>query len=315
LKKYEEDEKMAVNPRQSKIDALLASIEIGSDEKVIKTRCHGLQLADFPLILSQLCLKPKPGGTAVKLDSVEAVEAGETVEKEDKEAEEDEEDFQDTQEVIVAEPGMAYLFGFEEPSTVTIPVLSPSLTTEPSLAYLFGFENNQTKVTPIGSGKICRRLADTGVCEENKKDKSCHHLHPTKCSFYANFGLAKINPKGCKSAECKFLHVVICRFKLKALCKKQICSLQHLQPEAVAKRAKVKTENVNQIHPKENVKSMSSQQKTVPAWDKPGQVEDRSFLDQGLDQRIKRIEDMLLMMIPSHQGVVPLESSRWPPGT
>jgi hypothetical protein len=69
------DEKMAVNPKHSKIDALLASIEIGSDEKVIKTRCHGLHLADFPLILTQLCLKPKPGATAVKVNSVDSVEA------------------------------------------------------------------------------------------------------------------------------------------------------------------------------------------------------------------------------------------------
>jgi hypothetical protein len=234
---------METHPRQAKIDALLAAIKVGADEKVITTRCKALNLADFSLVLTQVCLKPET--------------AGETVEKEEKEAEEDEEDFQDTQEVIVAEPSLAYMFGFEEPSTVTIPVLSPSLTTVPSLAYLFGFEDNQTQVTPTGSGKICRRLADTGVCEENKKDKSCHHLHPTKCSYYANFGLARTNPKSCKSADCKFLHVVICRYKSKALCKKKVCSLQHLQPEAVDKRAKVEPENVNQINSRENVKSMS----------------------------------------------------------
>jgi hypothetical protein len=106
-----------------------------------------------------------------------------------------------------------------------------------------GFGNKQPKQTHLttsttvttGSGKICRRLADTGVCEENKKDKSCQDLHPAKCSYYANFGLARINPKGCWSNnnDCKFLHVVICRYKYKALCKKQVCSLQHLQPGAV----------------------------------------------------------------------------------
>jgi hypothetical protein len=48
-----------VNPRQPKIDALLAAIGIG-DETVITSSCKGLQLADFYLIVTQVCLKPKP---------------------------------------------------------------------------------------------------------------------------------------------------------------------------------------------------------------------------------------------------------------
>jgi hypothetical protein len=50
---------MAVNPRQPKIDALLAAIGVG-DETVITSSCKGLQLADFYLIVIQVCLKPKP---------------------------------------------------------------------------------------------------------------------------------------------------------------------------------------------------------------------------------------------------------------
>jgi hypothetical protein len=60
---------MEKNPRQAKIDALLAAIEIGSDENVITTRCKGLHLADFPVILIQVCLKPKPGLKAVGKDN------------------------------------------------------------------------------------------------------------------------------------------------------------------------------------------------------------------------------------------------------
>jgi hypothetical protein len=54
----EKDVKM-VNLRQPKIDALLAAIGIG-DETVITSSCKGLQLADFYLIVTQVCLKPKP---------------------------------------------------------------------------------------------------------------------------------------------------------------------------------------------------------------------------------------------------------------
>jgi hypothetical protein len=51
--------KMAVNPRQPKIDALLTAIKVG-DETVIMSSCKGLQLADFYFIVTQVCLKPKP---------------------------------------------------------------------------------------------------------------------------------------------------------------------------------------------------------------------------------------------------------------
>jgi hypothetical protein len=138
-----------------------------------------------------------------------------------------------------------------------------------------GFDNKtkQTIVTP--TEKICRKLMDTGACEDKK---NCQHLHPVKCSYYAGFGLARINPNGCKSADCKFLHVVICRYKYKALCKKQLCSLQHLQPKAVEKKAKVQPE----IQPKK-----------APTT--------AAFLDQSLDLRMSRIEGLLMMMIPSQK--------------
>jgi hypothetical protein len=140
---------------------------------------------------------------------------------------------------------------------------------------------------------ICRRLRDTGVCEQNKNDKSCQDLHPAKCSYYAGFGLARVNPRGCKSNDCKFLHVVICRYKSKALCKKQVCSLQHLQPEAVEKKAKVQPENVHH------------QPKKAPTT--------AAFLDQGLDQRMSKIEGLLMMMI--QQRGLPPAPSGWPLGT
>jgi hypothetical protein len=266
---------MAVNPRQSKIDALLASIEIGSDEKVIKTRCHGLQLADFPLILTQLCLKPKPGATAVKVDSVEAVI---------KAANDENVAVATTTTTAEKEDGPAV----ESTEVVKSPPSYLSVVKS-------GFGNKQTKQTTVTpTGKICKKLMDTGACEEKK---SCQHLHPVKCSYYASFGLARTNPKGCKSTDCKFLHVVICRFKYKALCKKQLCSLQHLQPKAVEKKAKVQPEIVHH-QPK---KAPTTAASTV------------SFLDQGLDQRMSKIEGLLMMMI--QQRGLPPAPSGWPLGT
>jgi hypothetical protein len=158
-----------------------------------------------------------------------------------------------------------------------------------------GFDNKtkQTIVTP--TEKICRKLMDTGACEDKK---NCQHLHPVKCSYYAGFGLARLNPKGCKSTDCKFLHVVICRFKYKALCKKQLCSLQHLQPKAVEKKAKVQPEEVIHHQPK---KAPTTAASTV------------SFLDQGLDQRMSKIEGLLMMMI--QQRGLPPAPSGWPLGT
>jgi hypothetical protein len=156
-----------------------------------------------------------------------------------------------------------------------------------------GFGNKQTKQTTVTpTGKICKKLMDTGACEEKK---CCQHLHPVKCSHYASFGLARINPKGCKSNDCKFLHVVICRSKYKALCKKQLCSLQHLQPEAVEKKAKVQPAQPVNVH---------HQPKKAPTT--------ASFLDQGLDQRMSKIEGLLMMML--QRGLPPAHSG-WPLGT
>jgi hypothetical protein len=62
-----EDNKMAVNPRQPKIDALLAAIRVG-DETVIISSCKGLQLAYFHLIVTQVCLQPKLVGDLEEKD-------------------------------------------------------------------------------------------------------------------------------------------------------------------------------------------------------------------------------------------------------
>jgi hypothetical protein len=318
---------MAVNPRQPKIDALLAAIGIG-DEKVIKTRCHGLHLADFPLILTQLCLKPKPGATTVKVDSVGSVEAVIVVDKNDENvavatttattttnAEREGGPAAATtpavESTVVVKSPPSYLsvvksgFGNNQtkqtkkedgPAAATTPADESTVVVKSPPSYLSavksGFGNKQTKQTTVTpTGRICKKLMDTGACEEKK---SCQHLHPVKCSYYAGFGLARLNPKGCKSTDCKFLHVVICRFKYKALCKKQLCSLQHLQPKAVEKKAKVQPEIVHH------------QPKETPVTATPT----GSFLDQGLDQRMSRIENLLMMMIPSQQRL-----SGWPHGT
>jgi hypothetical protein len=348
------DEKMAVNPRQSKIDALLTSIEIGSDEKVIKTRCHGLHLADFPLILTQLCLKPRPGAKGDKVGSVGAVIATTTTKeggpatttatpaenavvvksppsylsvvksgfgnKQTKQTKKGggpaaAATTPAVESIVVVKSPPSYLSvvksGFGNKQTkqtkkgggpaaaaaATTPAVESIVVVKSPPSYLSvvksGFGNKQTKqITVTPTGKICKKLMDTGACEEKK---SCQHLHPVKCSYYASFGLARTNPKGCKSTDCQFLHVVICRFKYKALCKKQLCSLQHLQPKAVEKKAKVQPEEVIHHQPKE-----------TPITATPT----GSFLDQGLDQRMSRIESLLLMMIPSQQRV-----SGWPHGT
>jgi hypothetical protein len=308
------DEKMAVNPRQSKIDALLASIEIGSDEKVIKTRCHGLHLADFPLILTQLCLKPRPGAKGDKVGSVGAVIATTTT----KEGGPATTTATPAENAVVVKSPPSYLSvvksGFGNKQTkqtkkgggpaaaaaATTPAVESIVVVKSPPSYLSvvksGFGNKQTKqITVTPTGKICKKLMDTGACEEKK---SCQHLHPVKCSYYASFGLARTNPKGCKSTDCQFLHVVICRFKYKALCKKQLCSLQHLQPKAVEKKAKVQPEEVIHHQPK---KAPTTATSTV------------SFLDQGLDQRMSKIEGLLMMMI--QQRGLPPAPSGWPLGT
>jgi hypothetical protein len=136
---------MAVNPRQPKIDALLAAIGIG-DEKVIKTRCHGLHLADFPLILTQLCLKPKPGATTVKVDSVGSVEAVIVVDKND-------------ENVAVATTTATTTTNAEReggPAAATTPAVESTVVVKSPPSYLSvvksGFGNNQTKQTKKEDG-------------------------------------------------------------------------------------------------------------------------------------------------------------------
>jgi hypothetical protein len=232
---------MEKNPRQAKIDALLAAIGIG-DKAMIISCCKGIQNTDFQLIVTKVCLKPirkddesdvnAAGWALVPVATTTATTTTTTTTTAEKE-----------EEVGDANVGGGAPTAVE--STVVVKSPPSYLSVVKS-----GFGNKQTKqstVTVTPTGKICRRLMDTGICEEKK---SCQHLHPVKCSYYAGFGLARVNPKGCKSTDCKFLHVVICRFKYKALCKKQLCSLQHLQPKAVEKKAKVQPEIVHH-QPKE----------------------------------------------------------------
>jgi hypothetical protein len=282
-----------IHPRQAKMDALLAAIKSGADEKVITTKCKALNLADFPMILMKLCLKPELKTVGEDKDENVTIKDGD-------------DDDQDTTGQVVTDDkdgddndgnrGATVVIVDENAATaVQSTVVVKRLWSKPSYLSVVksGFDNKQTKETIVTpTEKICRKLMDTGACEDKK---NCQHLHPVKCSYYAGFGLARLNPKGCKSADCKFLHVVICRFKYKALCKKQLCSLQHLQPKAVEKKAKVQPEFVHH------------QPKETPVTATPT----GSFLDQGLDQRMSRIESLLMMMmIPSQQRL-----SGWPHGT
>jgi hypothetical protein len=317
---------MEVHPRQAKIDALLAAIGIG-DEAMIISCCKGIQNADFQLIVTKVCLKPirkddksdvnaalvpKPGSgltasvatttTAEKRGGPAAVAAATTPA----------ENIESTVEVKSPPSYLSVVgsgFGNKQtkqtkkedgPAAATTPAVESIVVVKSPPSYLSvvksGFGNKQTKqITVTPTGKICKKLMDTGACEEKK---SCQHLHPVKCSYYASFGLARTNPKGCKSTDCQFLHVVICRFKYKALCKKQLCSLQHLQPKAVEKKAKVQPEEVIHHQPK---KAPTTATSTV------------SFLDQGLDQRMSKIEGLLMMMI--QQRGLPPAPSGWPLGT
>jgi hypothetical protein len=181
-------------------------------------------------------------------------------------------------------------------------------------------EKTQKSKPKSKSNTICRRLMDTGVCEQNKTDKSCLDLHPIKCIHYANCGLARSNPNGCRSADCKFLHVVICRYKTKAHCKKQVCFLQHLQPKPEEKTTKVKPEVKPQVknvdHQKTRPNSLETKQAPTAA---AGVHTGRSFLDQGESQRLSRLEDkldkMIMMLIPGQQRSFAQAASGWPHGT
>jgi hypothetical protein len=63
-------------------------------------------------------------------------------------------------------------------------------------------EKRLQALVAIRATRICRNMMDTGVCDQNKGDKSCQYSHPKKCIHYATYGLAKTNPNGCRSADC-----------------------------------------------------------------------------------------------------------------
>jgi hypothetical protein len=182
-------------------------------------------------------------------------------------------------------------------------------------------EKRLQALVALRATRICRNMMDTGVCDQNKNDKSCQYSHPKKCIHYATYGLTKTNPNGCRSADCKYLHVVICRYKTKAQCKKQVCCLQHLQPKPEEKTTKVKPEAKPQA--KKNV----DHQKTGPISVEPkqgptaavGVTTERSFLDQGQSQRLSRLKDMLekvmMMLTPRQPRSFAQAASGWPPGT
>jgi hypothetical protein len=257
--------------QQKVIDATIDLVKLGGDVAVVTGCCKGLVKGDLVLLVGLLStLVPKPRVTADGVKSagnasgVASVATTSTkgTEKEEKVADGgfDASAAAESTEVVKIPPsylsfvksGFGNIGKVVHTNSVEHGEFDASAAAEstgvverhPSYLSVVksGFSSKQTKQTPLvaPTGKICRKLMDTGACEEKK---SCQHLHPDKCSYYANFGLARNNPKGCKSAEnCKFLHVVICRYRIKAQCKKKVCSLQHLQPKPVERTAKVETE-------------------------------------------------------------------------
>jgi hypothetical protein len=304
-----------IHPRQAKMDALLAAIKDGADERVITTKCKALNLADFPLILIQLCLKPEPElktaqdneNVTIKVKEAEEIEAKEeslVPKPVDKEDQEDDGGHDET--VIVVHNGAANA------------VIS---TDDPEAAKRDVVEKRLQALVALRATRICRNMMDTGVCDQNKNDKSCQYSHPKKCIHYATYGLSKTNPNGCRSADCKYLHVVICRYKTKDQCKKQVCFLQHLQPKPEKKTAKVKPEVKPEVRKADHQKTrpISVEQKQGPTA-AVGVTTERSFLDQGQSQRLSRLEDMLervmMMLIPRQQPrSFAQAASGWPPGT
>jgi hypothetical protein len=264
--------------QQSVVDATISLVKGGKDASEVIKRCKSLVKDDLLLLIGLLSsLVVENAGNASGVDPVATATTATTT---------------TTTTTAEKEGG---------PATTTATPAENAVVIKSPPSYLSvvksGFGNKQTKQTTVTpTGKICKKLMDTGACEEKK---CCQHLHPVRCSYYASFGLARINPKGCKSNDCKFLHVVICRFKYKALCKKQLCSLQHLQPEAVEKKAKVQP-----VQPVQPV-NVHHQPKKAPTT--------ASFLDQGLDQRMSKIEGLLMMMI-QQRGLPPAHSG-WPLGT
>jgi hypothetical protein len=174
-------------------------------------------------------------------------------------------------------------------------------------------EKRLQALVALRATKICRNMMETGLCDQNKNVKSCQYSHPKKCNHYATYGLAKTNPNGCRSAECKYLHVVICRYKTKDQCKKQVCFLQHLQPKPEKKvKPEVKPEVRKVDHQKTGPISVEPKQGPIAAV---GVTTERSFLEQGQSQRLSRLEDMLekvmMMLIPRQPRSFAQAASGW----
>jgi hypothetical protein len=300
-----------IHPRQAKMDALLAAIKDGADEKVITTKCKALNLADFPLILIQLCLKPETAGEKEK----------QPVDKEDESV---------VESTVVTAPVAAAAAtttttttatttqSLEQVGAAATDTATVNATVTEAAEAAKKVEKRLQALVALRATRICRNMMDTGVCDQNKNDKSCQYSHPKKCNHYATYGLAKTNPNGCRSADCKYLHVVICRYKTKDQCKKQVCFLQHLQPRPEKKTAKVKPEVKPEVRKVDH-------QKTRPISVEPKQgptaavTTERSFLDQGQSQRLSRLENMLekvmMMLIPRQPRSFAQAASGWPAGT
>ena len=89
------------------------------------------------------------------------------------------------------------------------------------------------------SPKICREYKN-GRCKKRKED--CFFQHPDKCKFFCKNGTSKMNAKGCKKDNCKFLHPPIC--KNGKGCKKKKCPFVHLEQQKPKQKNKEKKENM-----------------------------------------------------------------------
>jgi hypothetical protein len=289
----------------------------GKDASEVLKCCKSLVKDDLFLLvglLSSLAVE-NAEKTAATTTTTTTVEAGETVEGEDKEV---------VTEQVVTEQVVT---DGDHDETVNVvdngasnAVIATDTATEAAKKEVV--EKRLQALVALRATRICRNMMDTGVCDQNKEDKSCQYSHPKKCIHYATYGLAKTNPNGCRSADCKYLHVVICRYKTKDQCKKQVCFLQHLQPKPERKTAKLKVKpevkpEVRKVdHQKTRPISVVPKQGPTAAV---GVTTERSFLDQGQSQRLSRLEDMLekvmMMLIPRQPRSFAQAASGWPAGT
>jgi hypothetical protein len=183
---------MAIHPRQSKMDALLAAIEIG-DEKLIVSRCKSLQLADFPLILNQVCLKPGPGFKTIVKEQVENV----TIENGDE---------------VVNNSAATAVENVDDPGAIEAAILTKTVKAEAAKAEKLVEAQKKAETKAVEAAQI-----------EAKRKKKLH------CKVFVKFGSSEKNDRGCKHGKnCHYKHPKLCRLALRGRCVVKKCRDHHL---------------------------------------------------------------------------------------